>query len=85
MTKRLQVILQDAEYREVQRAARAQNVTIATWVRHALSAARRREPIGDVARKFDVVRNAVRHVFPTGDIDELNAEIERGYRTADEP
>jgi hypothetical protein len=85
MAKRLQVILQDTEYRDVQRAARAQNLTVAAWVRQALSTARRREPVGDVARKFDVVRDAVRHAFPTAEIDEMNEEIERGYRTVDGP
>jgi hypothetical protein len=85
MAKRLQVILQDTEYRDVQRAARAQNVTVAAWVRQALATARRREPLDDTGRKFEVVRDAVRHAFPTADIDAMNADIERGYRTVDEP
>jgi len=85
MAKRLQVILQDGEYRDVQRAARARNVTVAAWVREALDAARRREPLGDSARKFEVVRDAARHAFPTADVEEMNTEIDRGYRTADGP
>ena len=83
MAKRLQVILQDGEYHDVQRAARARNVTVAAWVREALDAARRREPLGESARKFEVVRDATRHAFPNGDVDELNADIARGYRTVD--
>ena len=85
MAKRLQVILRDTEYRDVQRAARAQNVTVAAWVRQALATARRREPLGDAGRKFEVVRDAARHAFPTADIDQMNADIECGYRTVDEP
>lgn len=85
MAKRLQVILQDGEYREIQRTARAQNLTVAAWVRHALVLARRREPTGDVARKLDCVREATRHAFPTADIDDMNAEIVRGYSTSDGP
>ena len=46
MAKRLQVILQDPEYREIQRAARSRHMTIAAWVRQALDKARRYEPIG---------------------------------------
>jgi len=46
MTKRLQVILQDAEYREIQRAANARHMTIAAWVRQTLAIARRRQAIG---------------------------------------
>jgi post-segregation antitoxin (ccd killing protein) len=39
-SKRLQVLLDEAELREIQRAARAQNITVAAWVRQALRAAR---------------------------------------------
>lgn len=80
MAKRLQVILQDPEYREIQRMARAQRMSLAEWVRQALVAARRREPLGDAGKKLDVVRDAARHEFPTADIDDMLAQIERGYR-----
>ena len=36
MSKRLQVILDDAELREIQRIARRQRLTVAEWVRQAL-------------------------------------------------
>lgn len=79
MAKRLQVILQDPEYREIQRAARSRHMSIAEWVRQALELARRRQPSGDMGKKLDAVRAAARHDFPTGDIKEVLAEIERGY------
>lgn len=79
MSKRLQVLLEDSELREIQRASKAQRLTVAAWVRNALRAARRREPLGDVAKKLDTVRAAARHVFPVGDIEQTKAEIERGY------
>lgn len=79
MSKRLQVLLDEPEWREVQRAARAQRTTVAEWVRQALRAARRREPLGDAGRKLDVIRAAARHSYPTADIDQVLAEIERGY------
>jgi hypothetical protein len=79
MSKRLQVILNDTEWREVQRASRAQRLTVAAWVRDALRAARRREPLGDAAKKLEVVRAAARHEFPTADIEQMQAEIEQGY------
>ena len=85
MTKRLQVILQDPEYREIQRAANAQRLSIAAWVRQALATARRREPVGDAGKKLDVVRAAARHSFPTADINDMLAEIERGYGGSDHP
>jgi hypothetical protein len=83
MAKRLQVILQDPEYREIQRAAAAQRLSIAAWVRQALTAARRREPVGNVGRKLDAVRAATRHSYPTADISDMLTEIERGYGVAD--
>jgi hypothetical protein len=79
MAKRLQVILQDPDYREIQRAARARSMSIAEWVRQALTHARRREPIGDVEKKLAAVRAAARYESPTSDIDTMLAEIERGY------
>jgi hypothetical protein len=79
MSKRLQVLLDDAELRGIQRAARAQRMTVAEWVRQALRAARRREPVGDLGTKIAVVRAAARHAFPSGDIEQILTDIERGY------
>ena len=79
MTKRLQVNLQDPEYREVQRAARSRRMSIAEWVRQALDLARRSEPGGTMGKKLDVIRAAARCDYPTGDIDRMLAEIEMGY------
>jgi hypothetical protein len=81
MAKRLQVILQDPEYRDIQRAARSRQMSIAEWVRQALAHARRREPLGDVEKKLAAIRAAVKHEFPTGDIETMLAEIEQGYLT----
>ncbi len=79
MAKRLQVILQDSEYREFQRMARSRHMSLAEWVRQALDAARRREPVGDVAKKLAAIRAAAAHNGPLSpDIDVMLAEIERG-------
>jgi len=58
MAKRLQVILHDPEYREIQRMARSRHLSIAEWVRQALDLARRQEPVGDVCKKLQVIRAA---------------------------
>ena len=79
MAKRLQVIVQDSEYRDIQRAARLRRMSIAEWVRQALVQARRREPSREVASKLDVIRAAARLDFPTADIDRMIEEIERGF------
>lgn len=82
MAKRLQVILKDPEYREIQRAARSRRMSLAEWVRQALSLARRGEPAGAADKKLAVIRAAARLDYPTADIDQMLAEIERGYRGA---
>lgn len=80
MSKRLQVILDDKEMRDVQRTAKRQQMTVAEWVRQALRAARREVPLADAKKKLGVVRSATRHEFPTGDIDQMLQEIDQGYQ-----
>lgn len=79
MAKRLQVILRDPEYREIQRIARTRRMSLAAWVRQALELARRHEPAGDAAKKLQAIRAAARNEFPTGEIETMLEEIERGY------
>jgi hypothetical protein len=45
---------------------------------------RRSEPSGDAARKLAVVREGARHSYPAPDIEQMLAEIERGYSARDE-
>jgi len=85
MAKRLQVILQDPEYREIQRMARSRHMSLAEWVRQALDYARRRQPLGNVEQKLEAIRAAARHESPTSDIDTMLAEIERGYAAGQKP
>jgi hypothetical protein len=73
------VLLEEREFRDLQRIAQAKRMTVAEWVRQALRAASRREPLGDAGKKLGVVRVAARHAFPTGDIGQVLAEIEHGY------
>jgi hypothetical protein len=79
MTKRLQVLLEEPEMREIRKAARRNRMTVAAWVRRALRAALRREREGDRTRKLAVIREAARHRFPAPPIEQMLEEIERGY------
>ena len=79
MSKRLQVILDDAEMKEIRTIARRKRMTVAEWVRGALRNAKAEEPATDPQRKLQAVRTAIAHSFPTADIDEMLAQIERGY------
>jgi hypothetical protein len=79
VSKRLQVLLDDAELRDLRRVARANRMTVAEWVRQTLRTARRLEPLGEPARKLQAIRGAVQHDFPTADVEVMLREIERGY------
>jgi hypothetical protein len=77
MVKRLQVILQDSDYKEIQRMARSRHLSLASWVRQALDLARRGAALANVGRKLDVIRAAARHDYPVSDIGRMLTEIER--------
>ena len=79
MSKRLQVLLPEAEMKEIQRMARREQIPVGEWVRRALRSARSRQPVNDPEVKLKAVRKAVQHSFPTGDIGQMLEEIERGY------
>jgi Ribbon-helix-helix protein, copG family len=79
MSKRLQVLLDEDELRVIQRIARARRMTVAEWVRQALRLAGESEPLREASKKLEAVRAAARHSFPTGDIERMLSEIERGY------
>jgi hypothetical protein len=78
MSQRLQVLLEEAEFAEIRRAARRQRMTVAEWVRQALRRARQAEPAGDPRRKLALVREAARGAYPTADLPQMLEEIERG-------
>ena len=77
MSKRLQVLFEDAEYLEIQASAHRCRMTVAEWVRQALRRARHDHPAA-VDAKPAAVAEAARHEFPTADIDVMLREIESG-------
>ena len=77
MSKRLQVLFEDAEYLEIQASARRCRMTVAEWVRQALRRARH-DHSATVEDKLAAVAEAARHEFPTADIDIMLREIEAG-------
>lgn len=80
MTQRLQVLLEDAEFDELRRAARNESIPVSELVRRTLREARDRRPAGDLDTKLRAVRAAIRHEFPTADIDDMLEQTEREYR-----
>lgn len=79
MSKRLQVLFDEAELRELQASARREGLPVSEWVRRALREARRRRPERDLEAKLRAVREGAKYAFPAGDIEDMLGEIERGY------
>jgi predicted transcriptional regulator len=79
MMKRLQVLLDEEEMTEIQALARRRHQTTAAWVREALRLARDTSSHPETGRKLHVIREAVSHAYPAGEIDEMLEEIERGH------
>ena len=70
--------MDEDELREIQLAARRERVTTAEWVRRRLREARERQVRPDIAAKLAAVQTAYRQQGPTGDIEQILWEIERG-------
>ena len=68
----------------IRAAARERGMTVSEWVRETLREARRKVSDGDADRKLAAIRAADRHAYPTADIDQMVAEIERGYGEVNE-
>ena len=77
VAKRIQIRVQDSEYREIQAAANARDLSITEWMRQALVMKAREQK--EIQRKLRAVRVAAKHESPTGDIETMLAEIEQGY------
>jgi hypothetical protein len=78
MSKRLQVILPDDEYRALADAAREQGKPIARVVRESLHRALAEETRTAPDKRIAAVLRFARFTGPTGDIDQILGEIERG-------
>lgn len=79
MSIRLQVILSEEEASSLKRMAASEGVTVSEWVRRSLREAHRRQTSGRAEERLAAIRVAADYSFPTGEIDTMLAEIERGY------
>ena len=81
MSKRLQVVVQDAELERYARTADAAGLSMSEWARQALRAAAREQSSGDVEAKLELIRKASSN--RTGgrevDVDTMLAETEAAY------
>lgn len=77
MTKRLQVLFDEDEYREIKASAAKARMTVAAWVRQVLRRAQT-ERLQSIESKLGALSRASSHTYPISDIDELLEEIDRG-------
>lgn len=70
--------MDEEEAERYRRCARAEGLTLSEWVRRALrrAGARRRGPSPE--RRLEALERALACGHPTGDIDDLLSDIERG-------
>ncbi len=82
MSKRLQVVVDDEEYRRFERVAGIEGSTLSEWVRRTLRASERTYPEITVESRLAAIRAAhALDLVPSPEVDQMNAEIERGYLT----
>lgn len=81
MTQRLQVLLDDAELKAIQRVARREHLTTAEWVRRRLRDGVAASGRPDTATRLAAIHAAYRHTSeaPAPPIEGMLEEIERGY------
>ena len=78
MSKRMQVLFDPPEYRQIVRVAKANGLTVSEWVRQTLRAAASAAPVIDRGRKLAAIRVAAACSFPTADIESMLGDIDRG-------
>lgn len=79
----VQLLLEESEYRRIERCARQRQMSVAQWVQQqAIRCAQADAPTATAEAKLQAIQSAAAHNFPTGDIGEMLAEIEGG-RAAD--
>lgn len=81
MSKRLQVIVDDAEYEALVAQAARRGESVSAWVRRKLRADPEESSDLRLARKLAAIRAAARFDGPTGAIDELLADNDLRYST----
>jgi hypothetical protein len=79
MSKRLQVVVGEADLERYERSAQAAGLTVSAWARQAMNAAERHTSSGDVEARLALIRKAAKYSLPVSDIDTMLAENELRY------
>ena len=80
MSKRLQVLLSDQEYKKLAQHAKLESLPLGTWVRSVLRRVTESNSSKSIDDKLKVLHRAQNINAPTASITEMIREIEDGYR-----
>jgi len=80
MSKRLQVLISDEEMESIERQAQIESISIGEYVRRSLREVQGKRPSKSPSAKLEALRASVAYSFPIADVEQMNREIERGYR-----
>ena len=81
MKKRLQVLLDEREWSDLRKFATSRGQTVAECVRQTLRQVVRSKQDDQIQARLAAIRAAAALQFPSGTIDQMNADITRGYST----
>ncbi len=70
--------MDDAEFERLRRCAEREGLTLSDWARRAFEQARQRQTGPTPEQKLAAIDRALTCRYPTGDIEEMLTEIERG-------
>lgn len=75
----MQIVVDDAELARFRAAAADAGVNLSEWVRRALRDIELRRSPKSPEQRIAAIRAAAKHSYPAPEIEQMNAEIERGY------
>lgn len=79
MSKRLQVLIPEAEYAAFKRHAKSAKMSVGAWVRGALRRVTDSESPRSVDEKLRALNRAVANAEPVASVEQMKAEIRSGY------
>lgn len=79
MDVHLQVLLSEKEYRDLKAIANRRGQSVDSWAREVLLKTRN-EHSHTVESKLQAIAESAKHSFPSGDIEDMLAQIEAGRK-----
>lgn len=73
--------MSDKEMESIRQQAESEQLSVGEYVRRTLREADSHRPAKSPGVKLAIIRKAAKSSFPTANIDQMNREIERGYRS----